>query len=281
MRRFALTAFALCACNQTSQTSQISQTPERTALRVCADPNNLPFSNSREEGFENQLARLIARDLGLNVEYTWWAQRRGFVRNTLRAGLCDVIVGIAASHELVLATRPYYRSTYVFATRADRHLDIRSFDDPRLRSLTLGVHFIGDDGANAPPAHALTNRGIVRNVRGYSIYGDYSRPNPPMELVDALVRGEVDVAIVWGPLAGWAARQGATITLTPVSPQVDVPFLPYVYDIALGVRRGEDSLKARLDMVLERRRPEIRELLVRYGVPLLETPRRRVAATLH
>ena len=272
---WAFGRFGVASANsQTSQTSQTSQ----ISLRICADPNNLPFSNSREEGFENELARIIASDLGKRVEYTWWAQRRGFVRNTLREGRCDVILGIAASHELVLATRPYYRSTYVFATRRDRRLDISSFDDPRLRELAIGVHFIGDDGANAPPAHALTRRGIVRNVRGYSIYGDYTRPNPPMRLVDAVVAGEIDVAIIWGPFAGWAQRRGAPITITPVSPQIDVPFLPYVYDIALGVRRGDDSLKVKLEQVLERRRPDIRALLTRYGVPLVETARRRVAA---
>jgi mxaJ protein len=277
MRRAVAGAIGIalwCACAPGGDTAKPAS--HERVLRVCADPNNLPFSNVRGEGFENELTRIIAADMGVGVQYTWWAQRRGFVRNTLRENLCDVIVGIAASHELVLATRPYYRSTYVFATRVDRRLDIQSFDDPRLRTLKVGVHFIGDDGANAPPAHALTKRGIVRNVRGYSIYGDYAQPNPPMRLVEAVVRGEIDVAIVWGPFAGWARQNGAPITITPVSPQVDVPFLPFVYDIAVGVRRGDDSLKVRLESVLDRRRPEVRALLRRYGVPLVETPRRRV-----
>lgn len=287
MRKTALAVLALgLACGgppnrQTVKQSNgqtVNPSNDQSVLRVCADPNNLPFSNSHEQGFENALARIIAADLGRTVKYTWWAQRRGFVRNTLRANLCDVVVGIAASSELVLATRPYYRSTYVFVTRTDRHLDIESFDDPRLRRLRIGVHFIGDDGANAPPAHALTRRGIVRNVHGYSIYGDYTRPNPPMELVSALVRGDIDVAIVWGPFAGWAKKEGAPIRITPVSPQVDVPFLPYVYDIALGVRRGDDSLKTRLEEILERRRPEIRSLLARFGIPVVETRRRVVVS---
>ena len=178
MRFTAVTLVVLIACNGDERSPQASQTLAQTAqsaLTVCADPNNLPFSNSREEGFENQIARLVAAELGMPLRYTWWAQRRGFIRNTLREGTCDLIVGIAASHELVLATRPYYRSTYAFVTRADRGLAITSLDDPRLRSLTVGVHFIGDDGANAPPAHGLTRRGIVRNVRGYSIFGDYAR----------------------------------------------------------------------------------------------------------
>ena len=128
------------------------------ALRVCADPNNLPFSNNRGEGFENRIAVLIARDLGTRVEYTWWAQRRGFVRNTLNAGSCDVILGVPTGYGMVRTTRPYYRSTYVFVTRRDRGLHISSLDDPALRTLRVGVHLIGDDYANSPAAHSLAPR---------------------------------------------------------------------------------------------------------------------------
>lgn len=233
-------------------------------LRVCADPNNLPFSNRRLEGFENRLAELVARDLGAEVSYTWWAQRRGFLRNTLNAGQCDVVMGIPASWELALATRPYYRSSYVFVTR--RGLSVRSFDDPLLRRVRIGVQLVGDDYANAPPAHALAARGVVGNVRGYSVYGDYSRESPPAVVVDAVTRGEVDVAVVWGPLAGWAAR-GKPLEIVPVSPQIDLPFLPFVFDIAMGVRRGDTALKEELDAFLERRKPEIDALLDEYGVP--------------
>src|SRR4051812_36069581 len=120
-----------------------------TSLRVCADPNNLPFSNEKGEGFENKIAELIAADMQRPLEYTWWAQRRGFFRNTLRAGTCDVVIGVPVSFELAATTRPYYRSTYVFVTRHDRHLDVRSLDDPVLKDLRIGVQLIGDDGANA------------------------------------------------------------------------------------------------------------------------------------
>lgn len=248
------------------------------ALRVCADPNNLPFSNEAEEGLENELAALVADELGMRLEYTWWAQRRGYVRNTLRAGLCDVLPGIVASSELVLTTRPYYRSTYVFATHRDRGVQLTSMDDSLLRHLAIGVHVIGDDYTNAPPAHALAARGIVDNVRGYSLYGDYARPNPPARLLDAVVEGEIDVAIVWGPFAGYAAARGAPLTLVPVSPQVDLPFLPYVYDIAMGVRRGDDSLRARLEGALDRRAADVAAILARYGVPLVAMPGARQAA---
>ena len=240
----------------------------RRKLRVCADPNNLPFSNARLEGFENRIAELIARDLGATVEYTWWPQRRGFVRNTLRANTCDVILGIPTSFELAQATRPYYRSTYVFVTRADRNIEIASFDDPILKTLRIGVHLAGDDGANPPPAHALANRGIIDNVRGYTLYGDYSQDNPPARLIDAVARGEIDVAIAWGPLAGYFAKgQTVPLELTAVSPQVDTPFLPFVFDIGVGVRRGEEPFRAEIESVLKKRSAEITKILDDYGIP--------------
>ncbi|HEX8073121.1 MAG TPA: substrate-binding domain-containing protein [Pyrinomonadaceae bacterium] len=241
---------------------------ERHVLRVCADPNNLPFSNERGEGLENKLAELVAADLGARVEYTWWAQRRGFFRNTLKAGACDVVMGVPAAFELTLTTRPYYRSTYVFVYRKDEKLDLRSFDDPRLRELRIGVQMIGDDFANTPPAHALANRHILGNVRGFMLYGDYREPNPPARIVRAVARGEVDVAVVWGPLAGYFAPRAATpLAVVPVAPQIDQPFLPFVYDISVGVRRDAQALRDRLDDILERRRPDIDRLLDAYGVP--------------
>ncbi len=137
-----------------------------TALRVCADPNNLPFSNEKREGFENKIAALLGRELNLPVRYTWWAQRRGFFRNTLRAGLCDVVIGVPESFELAATTAPYYRSTYVFVSQRKRELNIKSLDDEQLKNLKIGVQIIGDDGANAPPAHALAARGITKRVVG-------------------------------------------------------------------------------------------------------------------
>jgi mxaJ protein len=177
-------------------------------------------------------------------------------------------MGIPSSFELAQATRPYYRSTYVFVSRKDRGLRIASFDDPRLRTLRIGVHLVGDDGANTPPAHALTNRGIVENVKGYTLYGDYNQESPPARLIDAVARGEVDVAVAWGPLAGYyAPRQPVPLKLVPVSPRVDLPFLPFVFDIAAGVRRGDDRLHADLDAVLRKRKAEIARILDDYGVP--------------
>ncbi len=255
---------------QTQQASAAQVKFERPAgvLRVCADPNNLPFSNERGEGFENKIAELLAADLHERLEYTWWAQRRGFFRNTLRAGACDVVLGVPSSFELAATTAPYYRSTYVFVYRKGKGLSVASFDDPVLRGVKVGVQLVGDDGANTPPAHALTARGIVGNVRGYTLYGDYREPNPPARVVEAVAKGDVDVAVVWGPLAGYfARRQRVPLEVVPVSPQFDLPFLPFVYDISMGVRRGDEDLRQQLDSFLQRRRPDIERILDDYGVP--------------
>ena len=237
-------------------------------LRVCADPNNLPFSNRRQQGFENKIADLIARELKVKVEYTWWAQRRGFVRNTLKAGSCDLIVGMPSSMELALTTTPYYRSTYAFVFRKDSHLSLHSFDDELLKHVQIGVQLIGDDFANAPPAHALTNRHIVQNVKGYSVYGDYNQANPPARIVEAVARREIDVAVVWGPQDGYFAKlQRVPLEVVPVSPRIDLPYLPFVYDISMGVRREDGAFKDQLEEILARKSQEIGKILDEYNVP--------------
>jgi mxaJ protein len=246
--------------------------PATRVFRVCADPNNLPFSNEKGEGFENRIAELVAREMKAELRYTWWVQRRGYIRNTLKAGLCDVFIGIPTGVDMVLVTRPYYRSTYTFVTRRAGPR-IASFDDSRLRRLRVGVQIIGDDFANSPPAEALTHRGIVKNVRGYTVLGDYREPNPPSRIMRAVSNGEVDVAIVWGPLAGYFARTSKVpLRVVPVSPEIDVPYLPFVFDIAMGVRHGESALRDVLDSVLIRRRSEIDRILADYGVPRTDTP---------
>jgi mxaJ protein len=240
------------------------------ALRVCADPNNMPFSNKKEEGFENKIADLIASDMHVPVEYTWWAQRRGFFRSTLKAGLCDVVMGVPSSFELAATTRSYYRSSYVFVSRVDSGLEIGSFDDPHLRDLQVGVQLVGDDGANTPPVHALNNRGMNANLKGYTLYGNYTEPDPPARIVAAVANKDVDLAVVWGPLAGYfAPKQKVKLNITPVTPQIDLPYLPFVYDISVGVRRGENELKDKIDEILLRRHADIQKILTAYHIPNL------------
>jgi mxaJ protein len=242
-------------------------------LRVCADPNNLPFSNRAQAGFENRIAELVAGELHRSLHYAWWPQRRGFLRNTLDAGRCDLVMGMPSTADRILATAPYYSSTYMFLSRRGAGRPITSLDDPRLRQLRIGVHFIGDDYHNTPAAAALARRGIVRNVVGYSIYGDYSKPNPPATLVYAVARGDVDVAIVWGPFAGYfGPRTGVPLVSTPVMPTIDGPGATFVFAISAGVRRGDTVLRSAVDRAMAVERPAIRAVLARYGVPMVVNP---------
>lgn len=180
-------------------------------------------------------------------------------------------MGVPTDLGMVEATRPYYRSTYVFVSRAGSAEAISSLKDARLRSLTIGVQLVGDNGFNTPPAHALTSEGIVDNIRGYTLYGDYRDKNPPARIVDAVRNGEIDIAAVWGPLAGYFASQGGTqLAVTLVSDPNDFPPLRFQFDISMGVRHGDDALKNKLDAVIQRRQPEITALLKSYGVPLIE-----------
>jgi len=240
------------------------------ALRVCADPNNMPLSNEAGEGLENKLVELIAQELNAEVRYTWWAQRRGFLRNTLKADICDLVPGLPANLEGVRTTAPYYRTSYVFVTRFDGP-EVSSFNDPVLRQVKVGVHLIGDDGSNTPPAHALARRGIIDNVRGYMIYGDYNQPNPPARILDALADGEIDVAIVWGALGGYFAQHGKVpLKVVPVRPAFDGPQLPMVFDISMAVRKEDEALRQEIDAVLSRRRADVDAILSSYGMPRLD-----------
>jgi mxaJ protein len=234
-------------------------------LRVCADPNNLPFSDRDGSGFENQLAEMLGRDLRRRVEYVWWAQRRGALRNTLKARECDVVMGVPTSLEQVAATKPYYASSYVFVSKAERQLDVASFDDPRLKTLKIGVQVVGDDYANTPPVHALSARGISDNVRGYSVLGDYAQRAPAARILQAVDSGEVDIALVWGPLAGYFARQQRAWRVTPTPPRDGE--LPMRFAIGMGVRRADQDLRAQLDAFIVRRKPRIDALLDSFGVP--------------
>jgi mxaJ protein len=265
-------SLAACSASEATLKGSPSDTSHARVLRVCADPNNLPFSNSRLEGFENRLADLVAADLHASVEYTWWAQRRGYVRHTIASGACDVLMGVPTRFERTLVTRPYYRSSYVFVTRRDGPR-VRSLDDPVLRRVRVGVQLIGDDGGNSPPAHALAARHIVRNVVGYPVYGNYLEPNPPARIVEAVAKDDVDVAMVWGPLAGYfAGREKVPLSITPVSPQND-PHLPFAFDISIGVARRASDLRDEIDAVLARRKAEVDRLLEGYHLPRVDRDR--------
>jgi mxaJ protein len=240
-------------------------------LWVCADPNNMPFSDAREEGFENHIAALVADDLGRRLRYFWEPQRRGFVRTTIKAGHCDLVIGVPAAYDLLETTRPYYESSYVFVTRRDHGPRLHSFDDRRLAGWSIGIQITGDDYDNPPAAQALAIRHLAQNVRGFPVYGDYSQAAPQRTVIDAVAAGRVDTAVVWGPLAGYfASRSRVPLVLSPVAPAVDRTGLPFVFQIAMGVRRGDPAFRARLDDLIERRQAELDAILRHFAVPLVD-----------
>ncbi len=239
-----------------------------TQLRVCADPDNLPFSNKEGEGLENRIAEVIARDLKVPVTYFWWPQQRGFVRRTLNENQCDVLIGVPHDFELVLTTKAYYRSTYVVVSRESAHLTIRSLDDPALKRLRIGVHM------DTPPWGALAERGLMANVQAYPLMFDYRISDPsrrPTKVLEDVVEGAVDVAIVWGPMAGWFAKKnGAALAIVPVR---DGGKIPMTFDMSMGVRRSDKALKARLEAALDRHGAEIKKILADYRIPVVGTER--------
>jgi len=273
--RNRLLAFVLCLVCPGLALGQTPASPKRSeggkaSFRVCADPNNMPASNERQEGFENKIATLLAKDFGTTPTYIWWGQRRGFIRNTMNAtlaeGRCDVVIGVPEGYDLVRTTTPYYRSTYVFVYSKKR-APITSLDDPVLKTLKIGVHLIGDDYANPPPVHELGKRHIVDNVVGFNTF--YSAENPPSAIIDAVASGKIDVAIVWGPIGGYfAARQKTPLQVTPIPSKPGD--LPFAFNMAMGVKKGNDALHARLEALLQQRRPEIEQILKDFNVPLLE-----------
>jgi len=232
-------------------------------LRVCADPDNLPYSRQDLSGFENRIAAIVADELHATLQYDWLPQRRGYVRKTLGAGLCEIFIGMPAGVEPVLTTRPYYRSSYVFAWRRGDEAP-HSFTDPQIAVRRIGVQLVGNDLAATPPGYALARAGAVANVVGYTVYGD----GPAAQrMIAALAGGAIDAALLWGPQAGYFARHAARpIALAVARPPAGLR-LPFDFGIAMGVARGNRALRDELDGVLQRRRADIDAVLREYAVP--------------
>ena len=233
-------------------------------LRVCGDPNNLPFSNKQSEGFENKIAEVIAKEMQIELTYFWWPHQQGLVRRALKPGLCDVMISIPQGWDRVLWTKPYYRSAYAFVYRKDRGFHISSLDDPILKRLKIGVYI------NSPPMEALANRDIRTNLVGYSLvnYGDQNERSD--KIIRDLVAGEIDVVLDWGPMAGYfAKRLNGSTPLEVVLLQGGEPRIPFTFEFSMGVKEGNTALKAELEQAISKRHAEIRKILEEYGVPLL------------
>jgi mxaJ protein len=231
-------------------------------LRVCADPNNLPYSDEREAGFENRIAQRVAADLGMSLGYYWLPQWRGFTRKTLLEGHCDVIPGVPTGVSNVLVTDPYYVGAYALAFRGERVPGLSGLDDPRLRTLRIGLPLVGLDAIPAPPGRALARRGIFDNVVGFPVIG----PHPVAErMIEALASGDIDVAIVWSPQAGYfGRRQRVRLTILPLESTARDP--SHEFAIAMGVRPGDVALQRALNASLARLRPQIDAILRDYAV---------------
>lgn len=241
-----------------------------TPLRVCSDPNNLPFSNMQRQGFENALAQMVGHDLGRQIQFVWWPQQSEFMERRLKAGMCDLLMGVNSSFDLMTTTRPYYQSSYVFVSRSDRHIRVASLTDPALRKYRIGVHMIGDEGVTVPPAQELARRGLLNNFVWYNLYGNHPlAANPSAELITGVERGNVDVAIAWGPMAGYfASKSPVPLRLTRICGLHSPGALPTTFEISMAVQHGNSRLLNQLNEIIVHRRPEIRHVLARYGVPL-------------
>jgi len=240
-------------------------------LKVCAEANNLPFSNDKGEGFENKIAVLLAKDLKRSVAYTWQRQGEGFIRQTLGTAACDVVIGVPAQLEGVRVTKPYYRSIYAIVTRKADHLDLRTYDDPAWRNLKIGLHTVGSDGSNSPPAHALGLHNLGSQVVGYTMWGSDGESAPQGDVVKAVADGSIDVAIVWGPFAGYFAKPfGKSLVVRPAPTESALPYQPFAWDIAAAVKRDDEALQVKLDDSLQRQSAKIQRILKNYGVPVVK-----------
>jgi len=256
-------AFLLC-CAAIALARAANAAP---VLRVCADPGNLPASNDRGDGFENHIARLIAADLHRDIQFVWAAEQRGFIRRFLLSGACDVVMGVPAGLAPALTTRPYYTSSYVMVTRArDRHR-FASFDDAWLTTTRIGLPALGSDGVNTPPVMALARRGITQHVTGFPVLG---RDSPQGRMVDAVMHGDIDVAFLWGPVAGYFAKPyGPALWIDPVSGDNTIPATPFQFSIAIGMRPSDTALRAEVQQALDHHAAEITALLRADGIPLV------------
>jgi quinoprotein dehydrogenase-associated probable ABC transporter substrate-binding protein len=252
---------ALLCCTGTAA-AQRAELVEPDMLKVCADPNNLPFSDENREGFENKIAELIGVELGRKVDYTWFPQVIGFVRNTLSAHLCDLVMGTVAGDEIMQTTNPYYFTTYVILYRSDKGLAIETLDNPRLKTLRLGVV------AGTPPSDLLARYDLMSLTKPYALTVDTRAQSPTHEMVRDVVDGTIDVGFLWGPIAGyWRKHDALPVTLVPLQNQPGAARM--AYHIAMGVRANEPEWRRTINAVILKRQTEITAILREYGVPLL------------
>jgi quinoprotein dehydrogenase-associated probable ABC transporter substrate-binding protein len=243
--------------------AQTAETVDTTSFRVCADPNNLPFSNEKGEGFENKIAELLASDLGVPVRYTWYPDSTGFIRSTLNARRCDIVMGTVAGNELVQNSNPYYRSTYALIYKADGGLAVKTLNDPALKTLKIGAI------AGTPPTTILANEGLLGNLRSYQLVVDTRFDHPAEELIHDVATGPIDIGIVWGPIAGFYAKHESTpLAVVPLE-STNTP-MQMDYRITMGVRHNEPEWKRKINNLIRKHQADINKILFDFGVPMLD-----------
>jgi quinoprotein dehydrogenase-associated probable ABC transporter substrate-binding protein len=263
-----LVALAAAAVPLAAQDATLRPKTENAGvLRVCADPDNMPASNDKGEGYENKIAQLIAKEWHSTVEYAWWPVRRGFFARGLNGRYCDVAMSAPAGLDMAATTKPYFRSAYVIVYRKDSGLSLTSLTDPAWKKLKIGVNLLNSDAENTPPAMAMSAHGVVGNLVGFTTF--YSDINRPDDIIKAVINKQVDAAIVWGPVAGYFAKQSSVpLVLNPVLSD-STSNIPFAFSMAMGVRRRDHDLRDSLQTVIDRKRPEIEAILRDYAVPLL------------
>lgn len=260
-----LTVLLFVMADGPKASAQTSDVVARSQLRVCADPANMPFSNKAGEGFENKIADLLGQKLNLSVHYTWFPQATGFVRRTLAEKRCDLIMGYAQGHELVQNTNHYYRSSYVMVIKKDGPLaGIKNLDDPRLKESRIGVV------AGTPPATILAHNSLLLRMKGYNLTVDRRHESPAETMVNDLADGEIDIALVWGPIGGYFAKQheAENLVYVPMTKETKGPRMSY--RITFGLRRGEPDWKHQLNNLIVENQDEIDKIILSFGVPLLD-----------
>lgn len=263
LRRLVPGALAAAFPLAAAALAQTGELVDRSALRVCADPNNLPFSNQKEEGFENKIAQLIGDELKLPVRYVWFPQVTGFVRNTLRAHQCDLILGTVAGDEIVQTTNPYYYTTYVMVYRSDRGLSPTGIEDPKMASLAIGVV------AGTPPADLLARHQLMGHARPYALVVDTRYESPTHQMIQDVVDGKVDIGLLWGPIAGYYIHHD-NLPLTTLALKNEPGAARMDYHIAMGVRANEPEWRTRINAAIKKHHDAIVAVLRDYGVPLLD-----------
>lgn len=261
MRPFAALLLVLAAGSPAG--AQVADLVDRAAFRVCADPANAPLSVEDGSGFENRIAELIAGGLGVPVQYTWFPQVTGFLRQTLNAGKCDVVMGYAQGDELVLNTNHYYTSTHVIVTRAEGDLaDVDTLADPRLKGRRIGVV------ANSPPATHVARLGMMKDAEPYALMVDRRVENPAGQMLADVASGKIDAALLWGPIGGPLAKADPALKATPLLKEPGTPRL--AFRITMGVRPGEDVWKRELNSQIRRNQAGIDAILRDAGAPILD-----------